>query len=138
MYPITTAKPFLGCSTDGYILDIWGPYAANESDGKILPDVINGSMIYELFIEGDLFIFDRGFRDCCSSSKEKASTNLSQLAKRSTVTGRSQQITIMYETAVGDRISKRDVEKQFKLLEKVIPNQSVVAVPGVSATGTAH
>ncbi|CAK1587675.1 unnamed protein product [Parnassius mnemosyne] len=58
-------KPFLFVCSDGYIIDILGPYHATTSDA----DIINNEFIYEssslrqYFESGDVFILDRGFRD---------------------------------------------------------------------------
>lgn len=58
-------KPFIIVSSDGYILDVCGPYAATDSDATILQRMIydEESTFHWFFRNGDVFILDRGFRD---------------------------------------------------------------------------
>lgn len=65
-------KPFTICTTDGYIVDMLGPYPANENDATILKNVLedpNG--LIRFLKEGDIFVLDRGFRDVKSYIEEK-------------------------------------------------------------------
>lgn len=59
-------KPFLMVCTDGYILDVIGPYAATKSDANILSEIIldEDNAIHWFLEQNDVFILDRGFRDC--------------------------------------------------------------------------
>lgn len=58
-------KPFLIVTTDGHILDIYGPYAATVSDADIMKQLFQNenNELRQYFREGDVFILDRGFRD---------------------------------------------------------------------------
>ncbi|XP_028038214.1 uncharacterized protein LOC114248965 [Bombyx mandarina] len=57
-------KPFLIVCTDGYIIDVLGPYPATASDAEIMKkEFVNGRPLKEYFHPGDAFILDRGFRD---------------------------------------------------------------------------
>ncbi|XP_026737081.1 uncharacterized protein LOC113500467 [Trichoplusia ni] len=57
-------KPFLIVCTDGYIIDVWGPYPATTSDAEIIKKEFgNESLLRQYFESGDAFILDRGFRD---------------------------------------------------------------------------
>ncbi|XP_045778261.1 uncharacterized protein LOC123876146 isoform X1 [Maniola jurtina] len=57
-------KPFLIVCTDGYIIDVLGPYPATMSDSDIMKEEFkDGSTMREYFQPGDAFILDRGFRD---------------------------------------------------------------------------
>lgn len=58
-------KPFLIVCTDGYILDVLGPYAATKTDANIMSDIMNnGENPLHFFLQAnDVFILDRGFRD---------------------------------------------------------------------------
>lgn len=61
-------KPFLFVCTDGYIIDILGPYPATTSDADIIKQEFeneNGPF-RQFFQAGDVFILDRGFRDSLS------------------------------------------------------------------------
>lgn len=65
-------KPFLVVCSDGYIIDILGPFAATKSDASIMSDFINGesSVFHWFFEENDVLILDRGFRDCVPDLEE--------------------------------------------------------------------
>lgn len=58
-------KPFLIVCTDGYIVEVLGPYAATTSDATIMSRIINNeeSPFNCFFQENDVMILDRGFRD---------------------------------------------------------------------------
>ena len=70
-------KPLVICATDGYIVDVFGPYAATDNDATILRDIMEKEKrpaignFDELFLEGDLFLLDRGFRDIAFELKHK-------------------------------------------------------------------
>lgn len=57
-------KPFLCVSTDGYIIDILGPYTAVTSDAKIMRTMMSQTSPWHWFLRpNDVLILDRGFRD---------------------------------------------------------------------------
>lgn len=60
-------KPFVITSTDGYIVDVMGPYLSNgkNNDSSIIKHIItsNSGDIMDFLKEDDVFIVDRGFRD---------------------------------------------------------------------------
>ena len=70
-------KPLVICATDGYIVDVFGPYAATDNDATILRDIMEKEKrpaignFDEIFLEGDLFLLDRGFRDIALELKNK-------------------------------------------------------------------
>lgn len=59
-------KPFLFVANDGYILDCFGPYKATASDADIMISLFDyeNSPLRLYFQENDVFILDRGFRNC--------------------------------------------------------------------------
>lgn len=59
-------KAFLIVCCDGHIIDVLGPYPATTSDANILIHEFNepNAPLRQYFKEGDVFILDRGFRDC--------------------------------------------------------------------------
>lgn len=60
-------KPFMIVACDGYIVDCFGPYKATTSDAEIMTNLFqDGSALRSYFIEDDVFILDRGFRDSIS------------------------------------------------------------------------
>ena len=60
-------KPFVIISTDGYIIDVMGPYLSNgkTNDSSIIKRIItsNSGNIMDYLKEDDVLIVDRGFRD---------------------------------------------------------------------------
>ena len=61
---VPLCKPFTICTTDGYVVDMLGPYPANVNDAEILRNLlqdING--LCNLLQENDYAVLDRGFRD---------------------------------------------------------------------------
>ena len=57
-------KPFVICATDGYIIDVYGPYIAKDNDATILRELMcKNKELRELHKPKDLMILDRGFRD---------------------------------------------------------------------------
>lgn len=59
-------KPFLITCTDGYIIDVLGPFPATMSDATIMSNIVNNeeNAFNWFFHNGDVLILDRGFRDC--------------------------------------------------------------------------
>ena len=58
-------KPFVICATDGEIVDIYGLFEANKNDATILSSILKENIdLRELLTENDIFLLDRGFRDC--------------------------------------------------------------------------
>lgn len=61
-YPLV--KPFTICTTNGFVVDVPGPFLATENDASIMKKVMedpNG--VRTIMREGDVCIVDRGFRD---------------------------------------------------------------------------
>lgn len=58
-------KPFTICATDGFVIDMLGPYTANENDASILRKIMDdpSTGLSSLMCPGDIFVLDRGFRD---------------------------------------------------------------------------
>lgn len=59
-------KPMMFVTTDGKIIDIFGPYKAVENDALITKTVmdLHKDKIKKVLRDGDVFLVDRGFRDC--------------------------------------------------------------------------
>lgn len=65
-------KPFTMCTTNGYIVDLAGPFEGKLNDAQILELILkdpNG--LTSILKPGDVFILDRGFRDIKKSLEEK-------------------------------------------------------------------
>lgn len=65
-------KPMVICTTDGYIVDIFGPFEACLNDARILIDLFekNGDL-RQLVHARDVFLVDRGFYDCIEPLESK-------------------------------------------------------------------
>lgn len=65
-------KPFLIICSDGYIVDVLGPYPATTSDATIMRHIMQDeeSAWHWFFRPGDAFILDRGFRDALPAIEE--------------------------------------------------------------------
>lgn len=69
---VPLCKPFTVCTTDEYIIDMLGPYHANENDATIMKSIMNSaSGLAQLMVPGDCFIVDRGFRDVRGELEQK-------------------------------------------------------------------
>lgn len=51
-------KPFTICTTDGYVVDMLGPYYANENDATILKNVLSDKTtgLSDLLMEDDIVV----------------------------------------------------------------------------------
>ena len=69
---VPLCKPFTICTTDGYIVEMLGPYLANQNDADILKSVFEDPNGLRTFLkEGDIFVLDRGFRDIKEKLEEE-------------------------------------------------------------------
>lgn len=59
------------CSTNGRILDIYGPYMAVNNDAQTIMHVLEEhEELRDLLKPNDVIILDRGFRDCVVDLKQ--------------------------------------------------------------------
>lgn len=57
-------RTFTVCTTDGFVVDNFGPYEATVIDATIMMEIFKDpSGLGSLLQKGDVFILDRGFRD---------------------------------------------------------------------------
>ncbi|KAL1516493.1 hypothetical protein ABEB36_000402 [Hypothenemus hampei] len=70
---VPLCKPFTICTTIGYIVDMLGPYTANENDARNLTTIMEceNAGLSDLMRVNDISIFDRGFRDVVDYLKNK-------------------------------------------------------------------
>ena len=61
-------KPFVVCARNGYIIDVFGPFAATANDASIL---LHLKSLKDVALPNDLFILDRGFRDALKELTQK-------------------------------------------------------------------
>lgn len=61
---VPLCKPFTVCTTDGFVIDTYGPYVGTMNDAEIMKVVLSDPHGLRILLkEGDVFIVDRGFRD---------------------------------------------------------------------------
>lgn len=69
---VPLCKPFTICTTDGFVVDMLGPFFANQNDAQILESILEDpESLSKVLNEGDIFILDRGFRDIKDKLEEK-------------------------------------------------------------------
>lgn len=57
-------KPFTFCTTNGFVIDMFGPYPAKMNDAEILEQLLETDHgLNALLKPGDVFVVDRGFRN---------------------------------------------------------------------------
>ena len=69
---VSLCKPFPICTINGYVVDMLGPYLANQNDADIMKTIIedpNGLCKFSRM--NDVFVLDRGFRDVVKNLEEK-------------------------------------------------------------------
>lgn len=58
-------RPMMCVTTNGYIIDVLGPFKANTNDAKCMQAILEkNTSVTEMMRPGDVFLLDRGFRDC--------------------------------------------------------------------------
>lgn len=59
-------KPMVCVTSNGYYVDVFGPYVGKKNDASIMEHILKNyrDVIAEKLLPGDVFLLDRGFRDC--------------------------------------------------------------------------
>ena len=62
LFQVRVGKPFIICCADGYIIDCYGPFPANDNDSKILNYIIETDEDLQriLLQNKTIFLIDRG------------------------------------------------------------------------------
>lgn len=61
---VPLCKPFTICTTNGFVIDMLGPYTANMNDAEIMRVILNDpDGLIKLLKKDDIIVVDRGFRD---------------------------------------------------------------------------
>lgn len=121
-------KPFILVNSDGYIIDVLGPFSATTSDAIIMQKIINNEqhVLHCLLRREDVFILDRGFRDAIddieslgyvaymSPTKDR---NATQLSTAQTNVSRLVTVCRWVVEAVNGKLKNR-----FKLLKQTYFN----------------
>ena len=126
-------KPFTVCTTDGFILEMFGPYLGTSNDASIMRDLLtNNKDFLSLLRKGDCFVVDRGFRNVVSLLQEKGfvvrmpsckKKNQSQLSTEECNSSRLvTKIRWVVEAVHGV------LKQKWRFLREEISNQSLVKV----------
>ena len=121
------------CTTDGFILEMFGPYLGTSNDASIMRDLLtNNKDFLSLLRKGDCFVVDRGFRDVVSLLQEKGfvvrmpsckKINQSQLSTEECNSSRLvTKIRWVVESVHGV------LKQKWRFLREEISNQSLVKV----------
>ena len=88
-------KPFMIVSPNGYILDVFGPFSARPNDASIMKMLLRDEKFCSFLAQNDIFVLDRGFRDCVRDLQDKSLTVFTPAFSygRQTLTNYSQLIT---------------------------------------------
>lgn len=59
-------KPMVCVTSNGFFVDVFGPYVGKMNDASIMEHILEEyrDVIAEKLLPGDIFLLDRGFRDC--------------------------------------------------------------------------
>lgn len=126
---VPLCKPFTVCTTDGYIIDMLGPYHANQNDATIMKGIMSSANgLPELVVPGDAFIVDRGFRDVKAELEQKGFQVLMPALK-----GKRKQLTTI-EANDSRLVTKIRwsveaihgiLKQKFQLLDKRLDNKTL-------------
>lgn len=127
-------KPMVIVGTDGYILDVIGPYFADSSnnDASITKHFLRHShLARSWFKENDVFIVDRGFRDAVDFLEEagfqvKMPCYLPKGSKQHSTEEANMSRLITKVRWVVESVNGRI--KQLRMLNKVIPNTLIPSI----------
>ncbi|XP_074099024.1 uncharacterized protein LOC141527435 [Cotesia typhae] len=68
---VPLCKPFTICTTNGFVIDMRGPYTANMNDAEIMKVILNDpNGLIKLLKKDDIIVVERGFRDVIAHIEE--------------------------------------------------------------------
>lgn len=69
---VPLCKPFTICTTNGYVVEMEGPFYANQNDAEIMKILLNNpNGLQRIMKPGDICVVDRGFRDVVQQLEER-------------------------------------------------------------------
>ena len=69
---VPLCKPFTICTTNGYIVEMEGPFYATQNDAEIMKILLNNpNGLQKIMKAGDICVVDRGFRDVVKQLEER-------------------------------------------------------------------
>lgn len=124
---VPLCKPFTVCTTDGFIVDMLGPYYANQNDAKIMKLVMEDPHgLRTLMRKKDIFILDRGFRDVeAFLKKEKYEVLMPALkGKRNQLTAKeSNESRFVTKLRWAVEAVHGILKQKFKLIDRKVNNK---------------
>ena len=114
-------KPFIIVTSDGHIVDVFGPYAATYNDAKIIENIFEKKDDFKKLIHpGDLLILDRGFRDIVKQleKKYKIITKMPACSKEKLTTLEANHTRLVTKCRWVIEAINGIFKKSFKSLEK--------------------
>ncbi len=122
-------KPMLIVSTSGYILAVLGPYMAKNNDADITKHILsdNREGIKEWLRPDDIFVLDRGFRDCIEMLQSlgyevESPAFLGKASQHSTEEANTSRLVTKIRWVV-ESVNGR--LKKWEFLNKVLANQHI-------------
>lgn len=64
-------KPMVIVTTNGTFVEIFGPHEATKNDAEMLKFIFTKNGPFQQLNSGDIWLLDRGFKDCVDFLKEK-------------------------------------------------------------------
>ena len=124
---VPLCKPFTICTTNGFVIDMLGPYTANMNDADIMKIVLNDpNGLIKLLKQDDIIVVDRGFRDVIEHLNELGFQVLMPALK-----GKRSQLTT--EESNESRFVTKirwvveavhgDIKQKFRLLDHKLDNK---------------
>jgi hypothetical protein len=124
-------KPFVICATNGYIVDVYGLYPANQNDTSILEEILEEDPeIHSLLQRGDIFLLDRGFRNV----RDYLATNgfvakcpaFVPTTQKQLTTIEANQTRLVTKCRYVVEVTNAFLKTCFRALDKTVPNQSLL------------
>lgn len=124
---VPLCKPFTICTTNGYVIDMLGPYTANINDAEIMKTVMDDANgLSSLLKKGDIIVVDRGFRDVVAPLEELGLTVLIPAHKgnRPQLTSReSNDSRFVTKVRWPVEAVHGDIKQKYRLLDHKLDNK---------------
>lgn len=129
---VPLCKPFTICTTDGFVIDVVGPFYATQNDATIMQIILSDPNGLRCILKkGDVFIVDRGFRDVKQQLEEEGFRVLMPSLKgtRSQLTTEeSNQSRLVTKLRWVIEAVHGIIGKKYKLLHHQLDNKLLYAV----------
>gem|GEM_PF-2279954 len=121
-------KPMMAVMTDGYIMNVWGPYPGNKNDATILNELLEMN-VWRSFKTRDVFVVDRGFRDCMNNIVEKGFIGkmpaFADTPNMPLTTEQANESRLVTKIRYIVEVINGRIKQQYKYFDKTIQNSTV-------------